>query len=422
MAFNFRNNQLEKWLKIRKYSHFDNKVSLDFAKKYVQDANQIETHSFLPFLKYIDIKPRYQSKEKKVRFKERPILYGGHLDSHIYAWYSYQLNQDYEKIIQEQEINKSVLAYRTLSKCNIDFSKEIFDEIEQRSPCTALAFDISGFFDNIDHQRLKQAWCKVLGVTELPLHHYKVYKSITNYSYVDLNSVFKEFKISREQLQGKNRICSSQEFRERVRGKGLIQKNKSTYGIPQGSPISAVLSNIFLINFDKLMAQYAHCVDGIYRRYCDDILWICPHEYAEDVKSFVDEEVRKCGDTLFINSDKTEISEFRMDNNNRLVGTPPLQYLGFTFDGQYRLLRSETLARYYCKMKAAVRATVTAALRSGTPQVYRKSLYEKYSHLGRNNFITYAYRSAEGMKSKAIRRQIRRHWKKLHKEIEKGLS
>jgi RNA-directed DNA polymerase len=170
------------------------------------------------------------------------------------------------------------------------------------------------------------------------------------------------------------------------------------------------------------MAQYAHCINGIYRRYCDDILWICPQEHAEAVKSFVDEEVRKCGDKLFLNSDKTEISEFRIDNNNRLVGTPALQYLGFTFDGQSRLLRSETLARYYCKMKAAVRATVVAALNSGTSQVYRRNLYEKYSHLGHNNFITYAYRSAEGMKSPAIRRQIRCHWKKLHKEIEKELS
>lgn len=422
MTFNFRNNQLEKWLKIRKYFHFDNRVSLDFAKKYVQDPDKIEEHAFLPFLKYIDIKPRYRSKEKKVSLKERPILYAGHLDSHIYAWYSYQLNHNYDKIIQEQEINKSVLAYRSLGKCNIDFSKEVFDEIERRAPCTALAFDISGFFDNINHQKLKQAWCQVLGEAKLPLDHYKVYKSITKYSYVDLNNVFKEFEVTREELQAKNRICSSQEFRERVRGKGLIEKNKLTYGIPQGSPISAVLSNIFLIEFDKLMAQYAHCVDGVYRRYCDDILWICPQEYADFVKTLVDEEVRKCGETLFLNSDKTEICEFRIDNNNRFVGTPPLQYLGFTFDGQCRLLRSETLARYYCKMKAAVRATVVAALKSEASQVYRKSLYEKYSHLGRNNFITYAYRSAEGMKSQAIRRQIRRHWKKLHKEIEKELS
>jgi RNA-directed DNA polymerase len=191
MAFNFRDNQLDKWLKIRKYSHFDNRVSLGFAKKYAQDPDGIAKHPFLSFIKYIDTKPRYRSKENKVIFKERPILYASHLDSHIYAWYSYYLNQKYEEIIQEQEINTSVLAYRTLGKCNIDFSKEIFDEIERRASCTGLAFDISSFFDNIDHQKLKQAWCKVLGEIKLPLDHYKVYKSITSYSYVDLNSIFK---------------------------------------------------------------------------------------------------------------------------------------------------------------------------------------------------------------------------------------
>ncbi|MBW4566307.1 MAG: reverse transcriptase/maturase family protein [Mojavia pulchra JT2-VF2] len=339
------------------------------------------------------------------------------LDSHIYAWYSHQISQLYEKIILGHRVDECVLAYRALGKSNIDFSKEVFDKIEQKAPCTALAFDLSKFFDNIDHYKLKQAWCEILEVIKLPEDHYKVYKSITNYAYVDRNAVFEEFGINELQnIKDKKRICSVKEFRERVRGKGLIQINKEKFGIPQGSPISAVLSNIFLLEFDKFMTQYAYEINGIYRRYCDDILWICPQQYTENIKSFVDKEIQRYGKNLFLNNEKTETSEFKIINNC-LVGSPPLQYLGFVFDGQYRLIRPQTLARYYGRMKAGVRARVIVASKAGASQIYRKSLYENYSHLGSKNFIKYAYRSSITMESQAIRHQVRKHWKKLHQEI-----
>lgn len=56
---------------------------------------------------------------------------------------------------------------------------------------------------------------------------------------------------------------------------------------------------------------------------------------------------------------------------------------------------------------------------TGNSQVYRKNLYERYTHLGRNTFIKYAYRSAKLMNSQDIRHQVRGHWKKLHQEIHK---
>ncbi|MBD2304003.1 group II intron reverse transcriptase domain-containing protein [Chroococcidiopsis sp. FACHB-1243] len=410
----------EKWFKTRGYIHFDSRVSRIFAEKYVWQIKNIETHSFLPFLSYKKKACRYKSKDGKTEQKKRKILYASHLDSHIYAWYSYCLSQQYEQTVQKQSLNECVLAYRTLGRCNIDFSKEVFDEASKRTPCTAIAFDISSFFDSIDHKILKNAWCSLLGVTELPLDHYKVYKSITKYAYADRDTVFQEFKIENKQLALQQRICSSQEFRERIRGKGLIQTNKTACGIPQGSPISAILSNVFLIEFDRLMTQIANDTGGIYRRYCDDILLICQPDNTEDIKTFVAEEISKYSEKLFLNHNKTEICEFRRDSHGYVVGLPPLQYLGFTFDGQRRLIRSQALARYYRKMKAGVRATVKVALKSEKSQVYRKTLYEKYTHLGRRNFITYAMRAAEIMESDAIRRQVRSHWKQLHDAIDES--
>lgn len=409
----------ESWLKLRGYLHFDNKVSSSFAISYVKDADNITSHSFMPFLTYTKTLPRYKSEERKVKLKERKIMYAGHLDSHIYAWYAHQLSQLYEVEIQAQNLSDSILAYRSLErKNNIHFANEIFDEIEKRTPCNVYAFDISGFFDNIDHTKLKDAWCKVLGVSKLPLDHYKVYRSITKYACVQREEVFREFEIKDQNshLEEKGRICSVKEFRDRVRSGQLIRTNKEKFGIPQGSPISAVLSNIFLLEFDSLMSRTAVSLNGLYKRYCDDIFWITPKSCATNIQEFVAKTIDE-DFNLLINSEKTEISEFFVDANGQCIGIPTVQYLGFTFDGEKRLLRSQTLARYHRKMRAGVRAAGAAAYQTGNSKIYKKTLYERYSHLGKRNFISYAIKASKIMGSKSIRSQIRNHWKKLNQEI-----
>lgn len=406
------------WYKPRGYVHFDREVSKRFAQNYVTDPESVERHAFFPFLKYVKVTPRYKSEIHKTLDKNRPILYAGHLDSHIYAWYARVLSEIYEEYVQKHYLQDCVIGYRALGKSSIDFSKEVFDQIEQRQECTALAFDLSSFFDNIDHAKLKSAWCEVLGAERLPNDHYKIYKSITKYAYVNRKEVLDELEITDyKKIKEQGRICTPQEFRDRIRAKICI--NPNSYGIPQGSPVSAVLSNLFLINFDKVMSQYALEINGVYRRYCDDILWVCPPREAEGIKALVDQEIRKCGDSLSPNSEKTELSEFRRTTDGLLNGSPPLQYLGFIFDGQNCLLRSQTVSRYYRRMKRAVRLAGCAASQAKNDRIHRKEIYEKYSHLGRYSFIKYAFRSSRTMNSPKIRRQVRNHWKKLREEIEK---
>ena len=414
--YEVQSDKFDSWYKLRGYIHFDYKVSKKFAQSYITNPEKVESHPFLPFLKYIKSTPRYKSIENKTIHKERPILYASHLDSHIYSWYARQLRESYEEFIAKHALSNCVLAYRALGKCNIDFAKDVFNEVEQRESCTALAFDLSSFFDSIDHAKLKSAWCEVLGSEQLPKDHYKIYRSITKYAYLDRNTVFKELKIDNyKEVEKQGRICSSKEFRERLRAK--IKTNHNSYGIPQGSPISAILSNIFLIDFDRIMSKYALEVDGIYRRYCDDILWICPSEKTEEIKNLVQEEIKKCGDSLLPNPEKTEVSEFRRTTGGLLIGSPPLQYLGFTFDGQNRLLRSQTMSRYHRRMKRAVHSAGRAAFQAQDCKIHCQELYEQYSHLGQRNFIKYALRASENMGSQKIRRQVRNHWKQLHKEI-----
>ena len=102
------------------------------------------------------------------------------------------------------------------------------------------------------------------------------------------------------------------------------------------------------------------------------------------------------------------------------------KYLGFIFDGQKILLRSAALARFSARMKKAVRVgkasmrklNLVRAKRGEAPQkMYRKKLYEKFSYIGKRNFISYGLRAAEIMDSDAIRKQLKPFWPRLLKEI-----
>ena len=154
------------------------------------------------------------------------------------------------------------------------------------------------------------------------------------------------------------------------------------------------------------------------------MLFIVPHEFTAGIEQQVMDEIAEL--QLDINTDKTEVREFRSTRASGTVSDKPLQYLGFTFDGQQVLIRSAALARYSERMKRGVRlAKATKKKRDkavSSPDtikpLFRQKLYEKYSHKGRRNFIRYGLRAAKKMNSKSIRRQLKPLWNRLQKEIE----
>lgn len=418
------------WFKRRGYLHFDLPISVKQAEAIAMSPKRVKSHAFYPLIAY-DIKSKKVRKAEdgtslKIKEKVRPVSYASHVDSHIYTYYAFLLGNAYEKAIKEIGIGDSVLAFRKLGKSNIDFANDAFNEIINRKYCAAIAFDIEGFFDNLDHSILKDAWCRLIGCDKLPDDHYNVFRSLTTFSKVNRDSLYETFDISKNNPKKTSlRVCEPRQFRDVVRKNGLINTNTAKKGIPQGSPISALLSNIYMASFDKTLSELSREVKGRYMRYCDDILYIVPLGRKEEILNRVKEEIGAL--KLAINEDKTKTSEYHIVRG-LLTCDKPLQYLGFTFDGRSKLIRSAALARFSERMKSGVRLAKLTKIKynririeKGQPrqELYKRKIYERYSHLGRRNFVTYGFRCADTMTSDAIRKQLKPLWRRLKEEIEK---
>ncbi len=416
------------WFRLRTYLHFDPPVGARAAEDYVAVPSNISVHSFYPFIKYTvashkvaKMKP-FGPVVKKV--KERPIAYAAHMDSHIYAYYCSLLTELYEQKLSESYLSESVLAFRALGKSNIHFANDAFNEIRARGECTALAFDVTGFFDNLDHRLLKAAWAELVG-GKLSDDHFRVFKSITRFSWVEKEALYEKLGISLNNPKVKNRrLCPPEQFRNNVRGAKLVCRNSAGKGIPQGSPISAILSNIYMLSFDREMLFFLAGLEATYFRYCDDILIICNLGDGNAIYDFVDVALKKL--KLELQHKKTEVREFR-----RVAGVlhsdKPLQYLGFIFDGVREYIRSASFTRYHQKLKkkvrlarqSMVRINKLRAARDEPPrELFLKSIHRGYSYLGRRNFVSYGHRAARIMASKSIKKQLRSHWGKIKKLTE----
>lgn len=194
-----------------------------------------------------------------------------------------------------------------------------------------------------------------------------------------------------------------------------ILLNRHT-GIPQGSPISALLANIYLKNFDLEINDYIERLGGKYWRYSDDILLIVPGDENKEVIRKITREIKEY--KLEINPSKVDKVIFKK-NNNILSSDKKLQYLGFTFDGSNILLRDKTISKYYRKLNKKINiVNLVGRSNSKNTKLYRKVFYNNYSHLGRKNFYSYVKKSCEIMEEPKIRRQLRNHWKFIAKRLD----
>ncbi len=470
-----------KWLKIRRYTHFSPKFSYndkEFIRSYVS-SDKVDTHKFYPLIHYTIAHSRFRrvrlpngqkSEQRKWTKKYREIYYANHLDSQVYAYYSHLLNKKLDLVYQSDTIlDKSVTAYRRIektenrNKCNIDFAYDVFSYIRDNpsDKLDAICLDITKFFDSLDHKILKRLWYKLLDdeSSTLPKSHYNVFKSLTKFSYVeisDLISEFKEFRVKKFKYLKEHNIKSfcknGKEFRDRVARNGIIKYNNGNIkGIPQGTPISATLSNVYMLDFDKKFSSIAFKKGSLYRRYSDDIIMVCdPSNTQSIIKEMTD--FLELNLKLNINQSKTQVVAFEkklgvwsstlMENNFMFPGLP-LGYLGFNYDGKNITIRSKSISAYYRRTKrligrrarfAAIAVKKNKTITNDTDKVddwiYRHGIYKSKSHLGSKikkinsrkywgNYISYVNVASEIMQSSAIKHQLKNHWRIINRLIKK---
>lgn len=122
----------EKVFKVRNYPHFDNKKN-NYKKyiPYVMNKECVAKHPFFPFIHYTDRRRKYNGEECK--YKEREIYYASHIDRYIYQYYSYLLNERYNRKVKKLGLNRAVIAYRTnLHKSNIHFAHEVMMYLKEQ--------------------------------------------------------------------------------------------------------------------------------------------------------------------------------------------------------------------------------------------------------------------------------------------------
>ena len=470
--------------RLKRYPHFDGDISISDAEMLVNDPERVAKHMFYPFIMVVKQWRQYAKNGEKRELKTRPIRYAARADAYIFSKYRHQLSCHYEKMLADLDLSQNIVAYRRIpvglkkgGKCNIHFAKEVFDEIKSQGECCAIALDISKFFESLDHQILKKQWCRLLNSEKLPPDHFAVFKAITKYSIVDKINLYERLghygftptlpgkKPQKGYLTPKNliprQLCLGRVFREKIAGgneqKNLIEMNFEEFGIPQGSPISDLLANIYLLDFDIYIKNYVKSFNGFYMRYSDDIMVIAPVSSAKslEIEKHIRTEVKKFGAKIQIKETKSAILRFWRNASNqnfevvfdgqRNKGRKTLNgidYLGFRFNGKNVYIRDSTLANLWRKISRTCRQAAISNVkrfRNLDGAIIKKTFdydrivkkfgrvesFEEISGEFKSwTFWTYALRSAEifGPPGLPIIRQLKNHRAKIKKRVDQEID
>lgn len=372
---------------LKKYLHFDRNIPKDEIVSIANSPELVAKHPFFPLLRFYESWTKFRKEGDRIK-KSRPLRYAARLDAAIYARYRSILSLAYEEALVSRSISDVVVAYRKLpkgnggNKSNIEISQEVFSFVKSKGDCIVTVVDIKSYFESLDHLRIKYVWETLLG-QEMPPDHLAVFRAITNYSVVDYDKVVKRLNLFEKPTNGTRRerrrrsidelkikrqkqICSPSLFRKLIAGSdpstpSLIQKNGFDFGIPQGTPLSDLVANFYLIDFDEEINRWVNSFGGMYRRYSDDIIVVIPKCDCSDAllaKNHLQDRIKTYGDKLRIQDKKVSVVQFTKSENilnfSHLFGASSrngLEYLGFEFDGVRVKIRNSTLSNAWRKMK-----------------------------------------------------------------------
>ncbi|HYW14931.1 MAG TPA: reverse transcriptase domain-containing protein [Allosphingosinicella sp.] len=365
--------------------------------------SQVAAHHWSPLIHYIKTEKRYKVKERKTVPKERPIMFASHRDSCILSKYSADLVSRLDAWYAANGLDETVIAYRALGRSNYHFAKRVEDFVRAHPSLTVMCFDVTGFFDNLDHKLLKARLKWVLGCEELGADWYAVLRAVTRYRYINLEEIKKHDHLAKR-LKERERhpLATIAELKDL----GVpIEKNPKPVGIPQGTPISASLSNLYMTDFDAEMQAEAAKRGALYQRYSDDILVACAPTRQHVLKELVREKLEEHG--LELQSSKTDVVTLHAP-----ASTLTFQYLGYQLGHVEARLRLKSLSRQWRTAKRAVAKTervgLSAIKQGKAKQIFTRKLHMRFTGAGARNFLAYTKRSADALESPAIRKQTKK--------------
>ncbi|TXL67474.1 RNA-dependent DNA polymerase [Cerasibacillus terrae] len=434
------------------YLHFDKKRFFNLkTESYVKSPEKIATHNFYPFIRYVSRYDKYNeqttdiidSRPRPINSKKRPIMYASHIDNFIYRYYGDELNKYYNRWVENNDIDTNVIAYRSKPEkrgnSNIEYAAKVINEIQKFQSSFILIGDFKSYFDTLDHNKLKHNVCEVLNVKRLPADWFKVFRSVTKFSYYNKRVISKYCGSDKKLKQKKQKsyFNSPAEFRK-FKAIYPIQVNRNACGIPQGTAISAILSNVYSIYFDVHIKKLVDKHGGVYRRYSDDFIVILPSENKGQI--LTDEQFRKIEQQIYslvdmekltIEREKTNIYQYNQGliTNLKTEKEDKIDYLGFVFDGINVEMRGKSPYKFYRNAYKLIEKAKKVQRKRNLPKIpYRKKLYRLYTDWGINkglygNFISYAMRSQNSFDkispntNNLMMQQIKNRKKKLEKAL-----
>lgn len=344
----------------KKYPHFDKKISYKKVKNYVANPDKVGHHSFLPFIRFDKNFDKYASvknantkvKTVKCHPKIRPIMYAAHVDGYIYKYYSKKISVLYDQYVCDHNFDQCVTAYRDNKpgKSNIHFAQEVFQFIRKNSCCYIIVSDYKGFFDTLNHSYLKGKLLKILNKEKMGLDYYNIFQSVTAYTYL------KKCDIAGYYTRNTDRyFLNIQQFRNfRKKHKDYFHKNIDEIGIPQGTAISGLFANIYMIDIDEQLNKLMNQYHGYYRRYSDDSIFIIPaskNDSIGNIEALAQKIVHivKQGEITF-EENKTKKFLYAKGCIKQITinskGSDFIDYLGFHFDGKNVEVRQKSIYKY----------------------------------------------------------------------------
>lgn len=348
----------------KNYKHFDYPLTINQREKYLEKISNIDNlqHRYLPFIEFYLTRKKYNKNYSKIKVKKRNILLSSHHDTEIYRYFGIILNKYYyEKYVSSHGIDNVSVAYRySKHNSNIDIAKDVFNNTVDMDKAYIFKGDFSHFFDNLNHSILEDNLKTVLG-KDFNCNWKKLLKSVTKYKKVKKSNLKKLVVNKSHNSTSKSYVKNIKKLGELIRNHTIPLSCENHKGIPQGTPISAVLANVYMIKFDEKVKNILKQYNGIYRRYSDDFVILIPKKNISLNKliSLRKEIISICMKKLFLNikEEKTKLFVFNGVNNNILSINQDneenfnykkglFDYLGFIFDGHTVSMRSNSIYKF----------------------------------------------------------------------------